>query len=288
VRTIRFYADRGVVAESARTGAGYRVFDQDAVGRLRLVRTLRELGVGLGEIRRVLAQETTVAEVAAAHAAAVEAQIRILRLHHAVLAAIATHTDPKELDAMHDLAALDADERRRIVEEYLDAVFGDVDHDDAVLAKFRMGQPELPEDPTPAQLEAWVELAQLLRDPGFRSISRAMAERAAAEPEQPGASLLLGRAVGKHAGAAVCDGVESDSEQARAIVERIETVVSESASGSALAIGDRAALAEQIEAFSDRRVARYWALVSVINSWPPPPDVLSAWEWFAAALRAAA
>jgi hypothetical protein len=42
---------------------------------LDLVRTLRELGLGLEEVRRVLAREATVADVAAAHVAVVRHQL---------------------------------------------------------------------------------------------------------------------------------------------------------------------------------------------------------------------
>ena len=47
VRTLRFYADAGVLPEAGRSDSGYRLFDADAVARARLVRTLRALGVGL-------------------------------------------------------------------------------------------------------------------------------------------------------------------------------------------------------------------------------------------------
>ena len=45
VRTLRFYADAGVLPEAGRSEAGYRLFAADAVARARLVRTLRELGL---------------------------------------------------------------------------------------------------------------------------------------------------------------------------------------------------------------------------------------------------
>jgi DNA-binding transcriptional MerR regulator len=35
VRTLRFYADAGVLSESGRTEAGYRIFGPDAVARAR-------------------------------------------------------------------------------------------------------------------------------------------------------------------------------------------------------------------------------------------------------------
>jgi len=47
--------------------------------------------------------------------------------------------------------------------------------------------PELPDDPSPEQVDAWVELAGLVQDPDFKASVRRMAElqateRAAGEP----------------------------------------------------------------------------------------------------------
>jgi DNA-binding transcriptional MerR regulator len=56
VRTIRFWSDRGVVPPAGRTEAGYRLYGDAALARLELVRTLRELGVDLPAIERVLAR----------------------------------------------------------------------------------------------------------------------------------------------------------------------------------------------------------------------------------------
>ena len=283
VRTLRFYADAGVLPVAARTEAGYRTFGPDAVARARLIRTLRELGVGLDDIRRVVREDAPLSEVAAAHARAIDAQIRTLRLQRAVLAAVAHTTDPEELERMTDLTTMTAEERRRILDDYLDAVFDG--RSDVVAQKMQMGAPELPDDPTPDQIAAWVELAELLRDPDFVATSRRMAERAAAEGPEPDASqLAVGKAVGEHAGAAVRAGVDPASAAGLAVLERLE----------ALAPGepeDRLQAAERIEAFTDRRIARYWSLVAVVNGWPetqaPAPDALvDAWEWYAQALRA--
>ncbi len=283
VRTLRFYADAGVLPEASRTEAGYRLFEPDAVARARLLRTLRELGVGLDDVKRVLTAEASLADVAAAHARALDAQIRTLALQRAVLRVVARSTDPTELTRMTELATLSAEERRRILDDYLDAVFGD--YDDAVAEKLRIGAPDLPDDPTPEQVAAWVELAQLLRDPDYVAVSRRMAERARAEgPEPDTTQFEVGKAIGEHAGAAVRAGVDPASREALAVVERLEGM----APG---APQDRAGAAERIEAFTDRRVARYWTLVGIVNGWPPtdaptPDSVVDAWEWYAKALRA--
>ena len=107
VRTIRFYSDSGVLPPADRTGAGYRLYGPDALARLGLVRTLRDLGIDLATIRRVLEREVSVPDVAAAHAAALDAQIRVLRIQRGVLRAVAQRgSDPEEMQRMHRMAQL--------------------------------------------------------------------------------------------------------------------------------------------------------------------------------------
>ncbi|MFG2623083.1 MerR family transcriptional regulator [Streptomyces sp. NPDC048507] len=69
VKTIRFYSDRGIVPPAGRSPAGCRPYDPDALARLELVRTLRELGLDLATIRRVLDRDAPLPEVMQAHAA---------------------------------------------------------------------------------------------------------------------------------------------------------------------------------------------------------------------------
>ena len=119
VRTLRFYADAGILPVAGRTASGYRDLGPEAVARARLVRTLRELGVGLDDIKRVLSAEVSLVDAAA------------------------------------------------------------------------------------EQVAAWVELAQLLRDPDFVAVSRLMAERARAEGSEPDVARFdAGEAVGELAGPA--------------------------------------------------------------------------------------
>src|SRR4051794_1212486 len=57
VKLIRHWSDIGLVHPAGRTPAGYRVYDAEALARLALARTLRELGLGLATIRDVLEGE---------------------------------------------------------------------------------------------------------------------------------------------------------------------------------------------------------------------------------------
>lgn len=50
VDTVRFYERRGVLAEPERLPSGYRVYDGEAVERIRLTKSLQALGMTLAEI----------------------------------------------------------------------------------------------------------------------------------------------------------------------------------------------------------------------------------------------
>ena len=89
VKTIRFSSDRGIVPPTDRSPTGHRLYGIDAVARLDLVRTLRDLGLDLLTIGKVVDQKVSLAQVVAAHTEALDVQIRTLRLRRAVLTAAA-------------------------------------------------------------------------------------------------------------------------------------------------------------------------------------------------------
>ena len=283
VRTIRFYSDAGVVPEAERSEAGYRLYGPDALARLGLVRTLRDLGVDLTTIRRVLEREVSVADVAAAHAAAIDAQIRVLRVQKAVLGAVARRgAEPKEMQRMHKLAQLSDDERKRIVADFLEEAFDGLDMEPGFAERMRSATPELPDDPTPEQVDAWIELAELVQDPAFKASIRRMSEqhsaaRAGGESMEPQPDWQAAAAlVGEQAGAAREAGIDPASAQAEAVVAEILP---------AFGSPDRAELADRLDAGTDARAERYWQLLAIINGWPPVPTTVPAWEWLIAALR---
>lgn len=114
VRTIRYWSDEGALPPHARSAGGYRLYDAESVARLELIRTLRELGLGLDAVRRVLAGETTVAQVAAAHVSALDAQIGSLRVTRAVLSTVARRgSTAEEFNAAGRRHRARADRRRR-------------------------------------------------------------------------------------------------------------------------------------------------------------------------------
>ncbi|WP_418961039.1 MerR family transcriptional regulator [Streptomyces tritici] len=57
VKTVRHYSDRGLLPEAGRSGGGHRRYGPEALERLRLIRSLRTLGLPVPEVARVLADE---------------------------------------------------------------------------------------------------------------------------------------------------------------------------------------------------------------------------------------
>ncbi|MEV4049897.1 MerR family transcriptional regulator [Amycolatopsis sp. NPDC049688] len=289
VKTIRFYADKGIVPATCLSPAGYRLYDVAALARLELVRTLRALDIDLATVRRVLAGETSLAEVAAAHAAALDVQIRVLRLRRAVLAAVANReSTPREMDLMHRLVNLSDAERRRFVHDFVDDTFGGVDANPAMVELLRSTMPELPGDATPEQVEAWMDLVELVQDTGFRAAVRRMAEYQAAQRADGDTTGLhhdLTETVRENVGRALDAGIAPGSEEAAGIVAALTACYAETF-GKADDSRLKEWILERLEVADDPRVTRYWQLVATINGWPPLPDQGPVFSWFGRALRA--
>lgn len=292
VKTIRFWSDQGLVPPADRTPAGYRLYGPDAAVRAGLIAAMRELGVGLAAIRQVLAAETTICQVATAQAAALDVQIRALRLHQAVLRTVASRATatPEEIQLMQRLAQLSAAERRQLITDFIDDTLNGLDLGPDFVPMMRSAMPDLPDEPTHDQVSAWVELAELVQDPGFRARVRqtavAQARARAETPAKPTsqdhqamAALLRDRVA-----AATAAGIEPDSPQARPVADELVAAYARHA-GRDNGPAYRSSLLDQLESGSDPRYERYWQLMAIINGWPPAPSITPAAEWLVKALR---
>lgn len=281
VRTIRFWSDIDVIPPAARSAAGYRLYDVEALARLDLVRTLRELGLDLGTVARILARQSTVADVARAHAEALDTEIRTLQLRRAVLRSIARrNSTTEEMRVMNRLARLSAQERQRMIDDFVDRTFEGLDPNATgtqIAQGMRQMPAELPDDPTPEQVDAWLELAELVADASFSQRVREMAVAGARSGGQVESSRYDPAEVIEHAGRALGADVAPDSAEGRAVLDRLVD--------PAVPADERIRLADELETFTDRRVERYWQLIGVLNDRPPFPPRVPIFEWFIAALR---
>jgi len=294
VKTVRYYSDLGLVPEAERTLSGYRRYDASALVRLEFVRTLRDLGLDLATVRQVLERHTDLPRIAAAHADALDAQIRVLKVQRAALRALARREPtPKEVERMNRIAQATADERRRLLDEFLDSLFEGVDIDPAhetqareFQQRLRSVSADLPDDPTDEQIDAWIELADLIRDPEFRAKLREMGRRSfgTGSAGPPADSMRLANLVTEKVGPAYEAGIDPASDAATPIVSELVAAWA-AASGRADDAAYRRELRDNIEASIEPRAERYWQLLATINGWPPIPSRTHLWQWYVDALR---
>ncbi|MFE3599683.1 MerR family transcriptional regulator [Streptomyces sp. NPDC059142] len=324
VSTIRYYADAGVIAPSGRTIAGYRLYDVGAIARLELVRTLRELGAGLDDIRRLLAGEMTLGDLATEHLALVDGQMRRLRARRAVLRTIAEqHTATEQVGLMHKLVSMSDDDRDQLIDGFWNEISDGLDVHPSYVEQLRAWRPKLPEEPSAEQLEAWIELADLVRDREFRhSVRRFFHETFSLSARARHVTTpAVQRRIETHAKVlqeadeAQRFGLAPESPQAQDIAARLLASIAEfDAEMSVVPIGERArerddagirervlatvrtdpggeAVEDAVSGFQDMfqgLFGRYVSLVSTINGTPQvdPEAEDAAWEWFTAAVAA--
>ncbi|PVC76644.1 MerR family transcriptional regulator [Streptomyces sp. CS081A] len=85
VKTVRYYSDRGLLPEAARSSGGHRRYGPGALDRLRLIRSLRALDLPVPEVERVLDRDGVPAEVIADRLRDVGSRLAALRWQEAAL-----------------------------------------------------------------------------------------------------------------------------------------------------------------------------------------------------------
>ncbi|MFI5641026.1 MerR family transcriptional regulator [Streptomyces goshikiensis] len=275
VKTIRFYSDLGIVPPTDRSPAGYRLYGLGVLARLDLARTLRELGLDLATVRTVLDREASLPEVVAAHADALDTQIRTLRVRRAVLRAITG----QETDLVHRLTTLTRTGHHRLV---TDDAFDGLRANPEVAALMRSVLPELPDDPAPGQVDAWVELAELCRSADFRAAVRRTADAQAEELARCDAGALqdaIDRAVRERLDEAVAAGLlpacATGPSRPGTPADLYAHAFERAGEGDL-----RGWLLARLRAGDEPLVERYWLLLATVNGWPASATLAPVHPWF--------
>ena len=168
VKTIRHYSDEGILPPSGHSQTGYRLYSALDLSRLETVRTLRAAGFDLPTIGRLLAGELGPREATKVQLDAISLQIKSLVRRRALLEADGDEAMRPYPDRARALALLSAHEREAFVAKHLERTVEGVPLDPAWKEWFWRGAVlDLPDELTDEQLDAWVELANLVSDEGF-------------------------------------------------------------------------------------------------------------------------
>jgi DNA-binding transcriptional MerR regulator len=170
VRRIRFYSDKGLLPPAARTSRGYRVYSETDLARLDLIRALRDAGVSLEAIRKIFSRRLTLAEVLEMRLGTLEAEIASRRRIAAVLRATLRATEATEanLRRLWTVTTLSKARLQKMIEDFVDKVIDGFHVDDAWKAQMiEASTVELPDQPTPEQIDAWNEIIKMITDTAF-------------------------------------------------------------------------------------------------------------------------
>jgi len=166
VRRIRFYSDEGLLPPTVRSDSNYRLYSEDDLARLDLIGALREAGVGLDAIGQLLRAHGDVRDVLGARLAMLDAEIAAKRRIASVLRAALDlpHLDVDTIRRYWKMSRVNNKQMKALVAAFMERVTSGAPIDDTWRSRMAAVAPELPEHPTPAQIEAWTELAGMLQD----------------------------------------------------------------------------------------------------------------------------
>jgi DNA-binding transcriptional MerR regulator len=285
VKTLRFWSDEGLLPPATRTSSGYRLYTEDATIRLDLVRALRDAGLGIEAVKRVLRNDLSLADALRLQLAAVEAHAASLQRVAAALRAALRAGDPKESDLRRLCAVtqLTNEERKRVIEGYYLRIADGIPADSPWKKLAEAKSPHLADNPTPEQLDAWIELSELLSDEGFVELQRKNTREAA----EAKLDMLKLRAANFDAARAAADaraqGASPGSEAGRAIVEAFVAAIADAA-GKSVDERLRRGMYERYLAF-DPRHPRYWELVAIMTGHASAPGTVADWSFIAEAVK---
>lgn len=277
VKTIRHYADEGVVPPSATSEAGYRMYTQADARRLAIVRNLRALGFSLEAISSMLDGTRDPQDVAALQLDLVQTQLRALERQRSILQAAATLRSRedvvRQLDAAYAAASLGAAEREHTLEQWL-AKAQTTRTSEGGSAKIRsMVLDGLPKELSNEQLAAWVRLSALLDDPGLLETLRLQhqpfADVSWSEEEQMafGAGVMQ---ILSETYPLLADGATAADERVQALAERYASHFAR-ALGCEHDAGFPEWFAEYGRKTNDPRIERFWNDVATLRGTPPMP-----------------
>ncbi|MET9896657.1 MerR family transcriptional regulator [Streptomyces sp. NPDC006465] len=165
VKTVRFYSDRGLLPEGARSTGGHRRYGPDALDRLHLIRSLRTLDLPVPDVGRILDEEDTLEDVVAGKLRQVGSQLAALRWQEAALQLLQECAPEERAERLRLIGAVAVPPStaplarfwRRWLPPRLPARLVSAIVDQAV--------PQLPEGPTPAQVLAFTRLHAFVTAP---------------------------------------------------------------------------------------------------------------------------
>jgi DNA-binding transcriptional MerR regulator len=283
VQTIRYYSDIGVLPPSHVTEAGYRMYDSADVARLELIRTLRSLEFDLETIAKLLKGELTASQAVELHLQALELQFQALKRQCTLLKAVQKKGKGVSLSYLNRMQAflkLTRLEREDFLAKQLERGLKGAPRNEKI---WQAAVLDLPEEMNEAQLEAWLELAELVSDESFTNIlTRQRESYEQATKGKPGKVDF--QPIFDKASKAMNTGHTYQDKTGQQLVE---LWIKANAKLMRRKVNHDFAqwLLEYYEQNTDPRMERYWQLIAVLKNWSGKSPQAEAVKWLLEGLR---
>ncbi|QEU97311.1 MerR family transcriptional regulator [Streptomyces kanamyceticus] len=286
VKTVRFYSDRGLLPEAARSGGGHRRYGPEALDRLRLIRSLRALDLPVPEVDRVLehedALEDALEDAIAGQLRELGSRLTALRWREAALRLVAECTPAERPGRLRLIGAMTTPPSTAPLARFWRGWLPPRLPARVLAATVEQAVPAVPDDPTPAQVLAFARLQAFVSAPcdgGARFQPEAHRGGRGYRPE------LLYDGLTEAYALAAADVREGRSPHGG---EALDCFVAAHAGalGSRDTPGFRRGLGSQLAA--EQRLDGYWNLVAEVTAPPsgrPEPTPGAADDWLREALR---
>lgn len=282
VQTLRHYDKLGLLIPSQQSAAGYRLYSQRDCERLQLIRVLRELGFALDIIAKLIDSKIEPSDAVELRLAAIEVEQRALNRRQLILR-VSMAGERQEvlarLQRKHVLTKLDRLEREHFLAKQLN---WSPDDSPASQAVWRAAVFDLPEEMDEAQLEAWIELAEIAADERFRETLER--QRQSTHGMNQAALADLGKAFERM----FAGSLQAARERRSPDDEASQALLNDWIEGLAQPYSREpdAEFSRWLISLHEPRINRYWELVSKLKGIPFQSAYGDAANWLSAALRA--
>ncbi|MFD3532961.1 MerR family transcriptional regulator [Streptomyces sp. NPDC058664] len=167
VKTVRYYSDRGLLLEAGRSSGGHRRYGPEALDRLRLIRSLRALGLPVPRVERVLERDEALEEVVSGQLRELGSELAALRWREASLRLIRDCPAGERADRLRLIGAVSVPPDTAAIARFWRRILPVRLPRRVVSLVLESVVPGVPAEPGPGQVLDFARLHALVSDPGL-------------------------------------------------------------------------------------------------------------------------